>query len=168
MKSYVSGILLLFSTVIIEIAILSNITVLPSVPDLALISLLFISLKSGRTQGQILGFISGLFLDLMSGMPLGFNCIIRTAIGYTVGIFGYSINSDGIFIPALFGFCGTIMKSLLAFVVSILFPSILNASGIFSANFIFEIACNTILTPIVFRFFMLLNSFLLPDGGEKL
>lgn len=168
MKQYASGIILLFSAVIIETAMLSNITILPSVPDLMLIALLFISLKTDRTKGQILGFVSGLFLDLMSGIPLGFNCIVRTIIGYVAGVFGPSINSDGIFIPMLFGFFATLTKSLLAWIVSTLFPMMLNSADIFSANFIFEIVCNTLLTPIFFRFFSLFKSFLTTENGEQL
>lgn len=167
MKTYASEIILLFSAVIVETAILSNITILPEVPDIMLIALLFISLKNGRIHGQVLGFLSGLFLDLMSGVPLGFNSIVRTVIGYVCGIFGMSMNSSGIFIPALFGFCGTIFKAVFSWIVSILFPMMLNSAGIFSANFIFEIVCNTLLTPIMFSFFMLFKSFLIPDSGEK-
>lgn len=167
LKSYVSSIVLLFSCVIVETAILSNITFLPTVPDLLLISILYMSMKNGRTQGQTIGFFSGLFLDLMAGIPLGFNCIIRTVIGYMAGVVGPSLNTDGIFIPAFAGALGILLKSFLAWVISMLFPSMLNSVYLLSPDFLFELITCTILTPIFFRFFSLFNSFLLIENGES-
>lgn len=166
-KSYVSGIVLLFSCVIVETAILSNISFLPIVPDLLLISILYMSMKNGRTQGQTLGFFSGLFLDLMEGIPLGFNCIIRTVIGYVSGAVGISLNTDGIFIPAIAGALGILLKSFLAWIISMLFPSMLNSVYLLSPDFLFELITCTILTPIFFKFLSLFNSFLIIENGEK-
>lgn len=168
MKSYISGIILLLSAVIVEMAILSNITILPSVPDLLLIALLYVSLKNGRTQGQVLGFFSGLFLDLMSGIPLGFNCIVRTIIGYVAGVLGTTINSDSFFMVAVFGFLGTIIKVFISWIVSVLFPAVLNSYDLFSASFIFEIIVNTVLAPFLFKFFSLFNFLLIDGSGERI
>jgi|WetSurMetagenome_2_1015567.scaffolds.fasta_scaffold558570_1 rod shape-determining protein MreD len=158
-KSYISCIILLFCTILIETAILSNITILPAVPDLLLICVLYISVLNGRTQGEIVGFCSGFFLDLLSGVPLGFNCLIRTIIGYLSGILGYAINCQGFFVPALFGFLATLLKFLLVWLVSFFYPAIVNTSHIISFTFLFELLCNTLLTPILFMFFSLFNSF---------
>lgn len=167
-KSYVSGTIILFSAVIVETAILSNITALPVVPDLLLLSLLYISLKNGRTQGQVLGFVSGLFLDLMGGIPLGFNCIIRTAIGYAAGILGGSVNSGGVVMPAVFGAAGILLKSALAWALSMLFPAMLNPAGPLSAHFVLDLIAGAALAPVMFKFLSLFDALVCPGKGEGL
>lgn len=167
MKSYIAGIILIFSAVIIEASILSNITILPAVPDLALVCLLYMSVRNGRTQGQILGFLLGLFIDLMTGIPLGFNCIIRTVIGYIAGTIGVSLNTSGLIIPAVFAFLATLFKAFAAWIISMLFPSMINTVNISSVYFLFSLIVNTIITPALFKFFSLFSALFEyeKDGG---
>ena len=82
LKSFSVSALILLCFSLLETAILSNISVLPAVPDLVLLCVLYFSLINGRMYGESTGFISGLFLDFLSGAPFGFNCVLRTLIGY--------------------------------------------------------------------------------------
>ena len=79
-KSILFSSFILFCATIIEASILSNINFLLVVPDLVLICTIYFSLLNGKTIGETTGFISGLFLDFITGMPLGFNCLYRTVI----------------------------------------------------------------------------------------
>lgn len=155
LKSFLCSFLILFSSVIIETSIFSNIYFLPAVPDLVLICSLYFSLINGKLYGELTGFISGALLDFVSGAPLGFNAIFRTLIGYLSGFFNKTLNFSGIFIPALIGFSGTLAKVVLIWFVSLFFKSI-KVYDIFTFSFLFELIINTILTPIMFKF---LNSF---------
>ena len=74
-KSFLCSFLILLCSVIVETSILSNISFLPAVPDLALICVLYFSFLNGKNYGQVSGFLSGLLLDFLSGSPLGFNCL---------------------------------------------------------------------------------------------
>lgn len=52
-------------------------------PDLILIFVVFIGLFEGKYHPIIFGFFSGLSIDFISGtVPLGFNALIYTIIGY--------------------------------------------------------------------------------------
>jgi len=86
-KSFTVSSTIILCLLMIETAILSNISALPVVPDLLLLSTIYFSLVNGRTYGQLSGFASGLLLDFVSGVPLGFNCLYRTIIGYAAGFF---------------------------------------------------------------------------------
>ncbi|MCR4733684.1 MAG: rod shape-determining protein MreD [Treponema sp.] len=153
LKSILVSSLILFSTVIIESSILSNITFLIVIPDLVLICSLYFSLLNGKTYGEITGFISGLFLDFFTGVPLGFNCLYRTLIGYLYGLFSKNIILSGIFIPMLSVGIGTILKRILIFVISLLFPNTnLYVYGFITFEFLFEMLANIILAPIIFKF----------------
>lgn len=149
-KSFGISFLILFSFAIVETAILSNITILPAVPDLVLLASVYISLVNGRGMGEISGFTSGLVLDFLGGAPFGFNCIFRTVIAYIAGFFGGTINYNGFLIPFVIGFIATLAKAVLIWIISLFYTSVLNYT-IFSLPFLFELIANALLAPLVFK-----------------
>ena len=154
-KSFLCSFLILLCSVIVETSILSNISFLPAVPDLALICVLYFSFLNGKNYGQVSGFLSGLLLDFLSGSPLGFNCLYRTVIGYLSGVFRRTINSSGFIVPSVIGLLSTILKVFLIWLISLFFKSI-KIYNIFTFSFLFELVMNVLLTPLMFKF---LNSF---------
>lgn len=155
-KSYSISALILLIVTLIETAILSNITILPAVPDLILICVLYFSLLNGKMYGETTGFVSGLFLDFLSGAPFGFNCLFRTVMGYIAGsLYGF-VNYSGFVIPMVMGAVGTIIKAFLIWIISLFFPSFVYTYTIISIPFLFELILNSLLTPFIFK---LLNVF---------
>lgn len=154
-KSFLCSFLILLCSVIVETSILSNISFLPAVPDLALICVLYFSFLNGKNYGQVSGFLSGLLLDFLSGSPLGFNCLYRTVIGYLSGVFRRTINASGFIVPSVIGLLATILKVFLIWLISLFFKSI-KIYNIFTFSFLFELVMNVLLTPLMFKF---LNSF---------
>ena len=150
-KSISISAVILLCCALIESAILSNIAFLRAVPDLSLICVLYFSLHNGRVSGECTGFISGLFIDFLSAAPFGLNCLFRTVLGYLGGVFTKTFNTDGIIIPAVLGFCATIIKCLLILFIAFLFPSSVVKYNPFSMMFLFELCANTVLTPVVFK-----------------
>jgi rod shape-determining protein MreD len=157
-KSYITSIIIIFCTVLVETAILSNIPVLPAVPDLLLLCTLYIGITNGKVAGEIAGFTSGLFLDFLSGAPFGFNCLFRTAIGFAAGFLGISFNFEGILMPAVLGFIGTVLKVFFVWIISLLYPNVKAVYHLFSIPFLFELTVNVVLAPLVFKFLSLFKS----------
>lgn len=152
-KSLLISTLFLFSATIIESSILSNISFLLVVPDLVLICCIYFSLLNGKLYGEVSGFISGLFLDFITGVPFGFNCVFRTLIGYITGLFSNTIIISGLVIPMASVGIATLTKKLLIFLISLFFPKLsLNVYSIISYEFLFEFCANIILAPVVFKF----------------
>ena len=152
-KSLFISTLFLFAATIIESSILSNISFLLVVPDLVLICSIYFSLLNGKVYGEVSGFISGVFLDFITGVPFGLNCVFRTLMGYLFGLFSETIIISGLVIPMASVAIGTVAKKLLIFFISLLFPKLsLNIYSIISYQFLFEFAANIILAPIVFKF----------------
>ncbi len=152
-KSLLISTLILFSATIIESSILSNISFFLVVPDLVLICCIYFSLLNGKLYGEISGFISGIFLDFITGVPLGLNCIFRTIIGYIAGLFSNTIIISGIVIPMASVGIATLTKKLLIFLISLFFPKLsLNIYSIISYDFLFEFCANIILAPVIFKF----------------
>ncbi|MDD7014962.1 MAG: rod shape-determining protein MreD [Spirochaetales bacterium] len=151
LKSLCFSTLVFLCASLFDAAILSNITILPALPDLSLLCLLYIAINNGKLAGETCGFISGLFIDFLSAAPFGLNCIIRTLIGYLCGIFAKTLNLNGIFIPAALGFIVTIFKALVVWVLSLLFPGSVISYNPISWLFLTEVVLNTVLTPLIFK-----------------
>ena len=123
-KSLLVSTFILFCSVIIESSILSNITFLMVVPDLVLICCVYFSLLNGKFAGETTGFISGLLLDFVTGIPFGFNCLFRTIIGYIFGSFTETVLLKGLVIPMVTIGIATLLKSLLVSAVTVFFPNV--------------------------------------------
>lgn len=152
MKSYLFSILILFVAVLVETAVLSNIAILPAIPDLVMICSLYFAMHNGCVQGQTMGFIGGIFIDFLSGGPFGFNCLIRTIMGYISGLFKKMLNLKSVFVLFLIGLFSTLVKAALIYVASLLFPNMVLTYNVFSQVFLFELIFNSVLTPLVFKF----------------
>ena len=152
-KSLLISSFILLCCTVIESSILSNIAFLFVVPDFVLICIIYFGLLNGKTVGETTGFISGLFLDFVSGLPFGFNCLIRTIIGYLSGIFASSVIITGVLVPVLSVGIGTILKYILINLVTLFFPNVsIYVTGLFSYEFLFELGFNILLAPFIFKF----------------
>lgn len=152
-KSILISTFILLSATIIESSILSNISFLFVVPDFVLICTIYFALLNGKIVGESTGFISGLFLDFISGVPFGFNCLIRTIIGYLYGLFSNAVIITGFVMPVLSVGIGTIIKVVLVQLVTLFFPNIsIYVTGLFSYEFLFELGINVLLAPVIFKF----------------
>lgn len=151
-KSFLISLFILLCATIIESSILSNLTFLFVVPDLVLMCSLYFSLINGKIFGEATGFVGGIFLDFITGIPFGFNCLIRTIIGYISGFFANSIIISGVITPILAVGIGTIVKVVLIDVIALFFPNVnIYVTGIISYEFLFEFIENIILAPFIFR-----------------
>ncbi len=153
LKSLVLSSLIMFITTVLESTVLTNISFLLVVPDIVLIISIYLSLLNGKLYGETNGFISGIFLDTISGSPLGFNVLYRTIMGYVYGLFSNSVIISGIIMPVLSVGIGTIVKRLLIILLALIYPNLnLNVYGFISDEFLFEFVANVVLSPFVFKF----------------
>lgn len=166
-KSFISSIIIIICTILIESSILSNISILPAVPDMVLIAVLYLGIINGKMFGILTGFISGLFIDFISGAPFGFNCMFRTLIGYLAGITGKHINYKGFLLPAFVGLLSTFTKIFLIWIISLFYTSII-PYNILSLSFLFELVINTLICPFIFKFLSSFNRFILLSNQNNM
>ncbi|MBQ5999810.1 MAG: rod shape-determining protein MreD [Treponema sp.] len=166
LKSVFVSVLILLAVSVFESAIISNISFLPAVPDLLLLCVIYMALQNGRSYGSSTGFISGLFWDFLTGSPFGFNMLLRSLLGYFPGFFNKSINFSGFFIPAAFGMIGTIIKVIITWIISLFFPNLIVNYDIISLAFLFELVCNTLLAPFIFKLMNMFSRLIALSDGD--
>jgi rod shape-determining protein MreD len=163
-KNNIFGILIIFSTIILQSTILNNFTLKGVKPDYVLIMIILFANFSGSIKGQLIGFSSGLIEDFLSLSPLGFNSLMNAVIGYLGGTTSGKIFLDPIVVPIVFVFIGTLLKSFLSFILLSLFLTEKSAS-IYTSAFLIELGLNLVITPFIYLFFKLLR--ILPTSNDS-
>ncbi|WP_253676694.1 MULTISPECIES: rod shape-determining protein MreD [unclassified Treponema] len=144
-----------FFITLLQTAVFSHISFFAVLPDLVLLTVIYIAISNGAITGLICGFIAGLLADFLSAAPIGLHSFIFTLTGYLIGKFYGFYNLNKIVFPCILGTLGFLFKVLLLFILKILFGQNIHTYDIFSVNFAIEAAVNIVFTPFVFLFFNL-------------
>jgi len=107
--------LLILVSMILQMALLSRVSVFGSRLDLPLALVVSLGLYRGSFHGEIVGFASGLFYDLFSDGPIiGIQAFSRTLIGYGIGFIRGRLYSDNFVTQLASGFIATIAHKFIA------------------------------------------------------
>ncbi|MFP4363842.1 MAG: rod shape-determining protein MreD [Spirochaetia bacterium] len=147
---YVLSTLIIFAAIVIQSTILRYVSFQGITPDIALICLVFISLRKGSQVGQVNGFIGGILEDFLSLAPLGFHAFLKTTIGFLYGLLKGAVIVDPIFVPILMVSVSTFIKTIISGFLIVLLNLDITVSGLFQYGFFLELGFNAILTPFLF------------------
>jgi rod shape-determining protein MreD len=156
LRTIISTVVALVLCILLQSTILGRVAIRGVRPDLAMLVLVFVSLRRGPMVGQVSGFFSGFLEDLMNVSPLGFHSLLRTVIGYLSGLLSGNVFIDPFLMPIILAVVATILKGILSGVVSALFG--IESSGFitFTGRLWIEVGYNGIVAPFLFA---LLNLF---------
>lgn len=84
--AYLIGVPILSLLAILQSTAISQIRLLDGRPDLVLLVIVAWGLAGRTLEAMILGAIGGFFLDLLTGLPFGFNAIAITAVAFLVSL----------------------------------------------------------------------------------
>ena len=82
----IPGVILVVA-IYLEIALAIDARVLGAIPDFSLVVLVALALRFGPVWGALVGFVSGLLIDVAIQAPLGMSSLVLTPIGWGVGVF---------------------------------------------------------------------------------
>jgi rod shape-determining protein MreD len=78
-------IILLFVSCVLQVLLNDVISIKSIVPDFPVIMLCFVALRVGRRSGALYGFITGFFVNALSGGIFGAAALIFTLVGFFAG-----------------------------------------------------------------------------------
>ena len=93
--------LLLATAVVLHLAVLTNLRIAGAAPDLMLLIAVAGGLVGGPVRGAVLGFGSGLVVDLFLRTPMGLSALVFTFVGYGVGVISTGVLSPTWYLPVL-------------------------------------------------------------------
>ncbi len=102
------GIPLFLVAMIVQASILPHLRVFGGQPDLIVLLVLAWSTLDDGQEGMAWAFTGGLFLDLLSGAPLGISSLALVPIAYLVGLTEAQVYRNNVALPLLLGFAGTL------------------------------------------------------------
>jgi rod shape-determining protein MreD len=164
LRTTLSTILVLVICILLQSTIFRYIALRGVRPDLALLVLVFVSMRRGSMVGQVSGFATGFLEDLMNVSPLGFHSLLRTVIGFLYGLLSGNVFIDPFLMPIILGVVATLLKGVLAGIISAIFG--LTASGFitFTGRIWIEVGYNGVIAPFLFA---LLNLFKVFKQADK-
>ncbi|MGD9938240.1 MAG: rod shape-determining protein MreD [Clostridia bacterium] len=150
------------SLLIIQTTWLDAIAIFSVLPDLALLSILYISFKAQGLQGQFTGFFSGLLQDGVSAAPLGLSAIINTLIATLFNSLSGRFYIDKVLMPMFFGLSATILKAIMLMILSWIFKGKILTYDFTQPLIWIEVAYNSIIAPVLFFFMKFFDKLILP------
>lgn len=145
----------IFSVVIAAVALILQgtdiIQIAGKKPDLVFIFVVYMGYSFGSFNGQVVGFITGLFHDSISRSPLGLLTLPKVLVGYLAGMFGRSVVKNTVPTVILLIFVASLVKGVLTLFLCYIFHQALLSSII--QVIIPEALFNAILSPPLFFLF---------------
>ena len=159
LRTILVTILVLVVCILLQSTLLTKIAIRGVRPDLAMLVLIFVSLRRGSMVGQVSGFASGFLEDLMNVSPLGFHSLLRTVIGYLYGMLSGNVFIDPFLMPIILAVVATILKGILAGIVSVLFGIAASGFITFTGRIWIEVGYNGVIAPFIFALLNLFRAF---------
>ena len=91
----------LFIAVVLQLSIMSQVTIVGGHPNLLLVTLVCIALLRGAVFGAVAGFCAGLLADTGTFGTLGFTALLLTLAAYWTGRYGETTGRDRAHAPLL-------------------------------------------------------------------
>ena len=93
MKRVIGSFIMVVLLYLLQTTIFNNIAIAGVKPNVILIPIVIVGYRYGRVQGMVLGFFTGLFIDLNESDYLGYCALFYLIIGYLVGFSSYTCAS---------------------------------------------------------------------------
>lgn len=129
-------------------------------PNFILMFIVYVALNKGIMKGQTIGFLYGLTWDVLSTDIFGVRTLSFTIAGYLAGSFNKKLNKKQPLTQIIVMAIGLIVTHLILNITYIIMPA---SETVYVQNFelsyliIFNILINLILTPIIFKIFLLID-----------
>ena len=164
LRTTVFTVVALVICIVLQSTILGRVAIRGVRPDLAMLVLVFVSIRRGPMVGQVSGFLTGFLEDLMNVSPLGFHSLLRTIVGYLFGLLSGNVFIDPFLMPIILAVVATLLKGLLSGVVSALFGIASSGFITFTGRIWIEMGYNGVVAPFLFA---LLNRFKVFKQADK-
>ncbi|HUZ76562.1 MAG TPA: rod shape-determining protein MreD [Chloroflexota bacterium] len=104
---YAVALLVLLAEALLQVSVVSRITLLGVTPQLVLLSVISWSLIRGPAEGMFWGFVGGLLFDLVSGSPLGVSAFAMVLVAAICGLSGRTLFGSNVLFPLSMVFLAT-------------------------------------------------------------
>jgi rod shape-determining protein MreD len=141
---------LLFVVAILQVSLLSSVSVAGGMPNLLLVTLVAVALLRGSIFGAAGGFFGGLLLDTANLETLGLTSLVLTVGGYWIGRYGETTGRDRTHAPYVSVAVVTVLYAVGVLVLHFLIGEPVSGRRILLDSLVPTIAFNLVLTAPVY------------------
>ncbi len=114
------NILLILLALLIQASWIDSLAIYGIAPDIVIIIMVFIAFTRGQIEATVLGFISGLLIDIYDpGTRLGVNALGNSLIGFFAGYSRVSVAAEALRAQAAILFLATLLHDIIFFLVAL-------------------------------------------------
>jgi rod shape-determining protein MreD len=157
MLRIVGTVLLIFISYLLQTSVFSMLPFIQTTPNLLLVLTFSVGILRGKEEGLIVGVLSGLFLDLMSGGYIGFYGLIYMYIGLMCGMLYQHIDIDIPLVPIVLCIITQLLYHLYVFVFRFLLRGRLGIGTYLKSIIMPELVLTTVIGIFLYGIIMLLN-----------
>jgi rod shape-determining protein MreD len=107
------GIPIFILAALVQATVLSHVRVYGGQPDLIVIIVLAWAILDRDQEGMVWAFVGGLFLDLLSGTPLGISSLALVPVAFLVGLTEAQVYRENVGLPLLMASGGALAYHIL-------------------------------------------------------
>ena len=119
--------------------------------QLLLLVFVVLATQNGSWASQIVGFVLGFAVDMVTSAPLGFHAFQFALAGYLFGLGSGKVYLDPLVLPALLGLLATLYETLSGLLLNTVFNLGEPLTAYFHLALIFQCLLNAVLSAVVFR-----------------
>ncbi|MEI8092912.1 MAG: rod shape-determining protein MreD [Spirochaetales bacterium] len=146
------AVLLLLQTTLMNLVVVAGVK-----PDILLIVFVVLASQNGGLVSQLVGFVLGLAIDIVTTAPLGYNAFQFALAGYLFGLGRGKVYYDPFIVPALMAVLATVYSSICGYLVSQVFQLGFPFQMYFQIGFVVQLLVNLVAAPVTFFLFNFLK-----------
>lgn len=160
MRRFIIQLLIILICFLLQTAFFRYLDLAGIVPNLLLIPTMAFGMMRGRREGMLVGFFSGLLLDIFYGAFIGPYALLYMYLGYINGFFHRVYYMEDILLPMLMAGANDLVYSIIIYIVTYLLRNRLDFGFYFLRVILPEVVYTMLMTLIIYKPLVKINRWL--------
>lgn len=160
MRRFIIQLLIILICFLLQTSLFRYLDLADIVPNLLLIPTMSFGMMRGRKEGMLVGFFSGLLLDIFYGAVIGPYALLYMYLGYINGFFHRVYYMEDILLPMLMAGANDLVYNIAVYLFAYLLRSRLDFGFYFIHVILPEITYTMLMTLIIYKPLVRINRWL--------
>ena len=160
MRRRITMVILVLTCFLLQSTVFKNLEISSIVPNVLLILTISFGFMQGKKEGIMVGFFSGLLIDIFFGSALGLYALIYMYLGYASGFFCKVYFDEDIKVPMVMVACGDLIYNMAVYLILFVMRGKLDFFAYMSMVMIPELVYTVLVTIVLYRLFYRINKWL--------
>lgn len=160
MRRYLIQLLIILTCFLLQSSCFRYFALAGIVPNLLLIPTMAFGVMRGRKEGMLVGFVSGLLMDIFYGSVIGPYALLYMYLGYINGFFHRVYYMEDLLLPMIMAGVNDLAYNLIVYIVSYLMRNRLDIGFYFLHVILPEMVYTMLMTLIIYKPLVKINRWL--------